>query len=708
MKNLLKFLSPFRASHILILIIGLCFLSPLFSQERTPVIEGSSSLQNNWWYSSWLGSYSQPEANNNWIYSQGLGWMYAVSTGNNNIWFYHAGFRSWLWTNAATYPFVYHTINGWVYFAVETDFTYYFITRTGQWLLYDRSVMDPALDNLQRTSRFLAQSTLGVDMQTIQSAASKGINVWLEEQFNLPVISIREYIERRHVMSEEGLSSPDTFRQGWWNVVYPAKDMLRHRVALALSEIFVVSDRLDNLEDSPLGMASYYDMLQRNAFGNYRQLLEDVTYHPAMGAYLSHVGNRKADPQTGRFPDENYAREVMQLFTIGLFELNPDGTQRLNASGQPIPTYGNEEITAFARVFTGMNYDIRSELIEIQGNFEEFLEVVKEFEMEGVPPMQFDSPPTLETIPFEAIYGYEMFNYVDPMILFDREHDKEEKRLLNGVALPANQNIQKDISDALDNLFNHPNTGPFISRLLIQRLVKSNPSPAYIKRVADVFANNGKGVRGDMKAIIEAILLDPEAMSLDLLNDPSQGKMREPYFRFVTYLKAFNGQPGGSDYFIDDVGFSEAFLQRPLSSPSVFNFFLPDYSPLGAVSEAGLFAPEFQITNSYTLTEIADVMYGVIVEDFIQELEPEDATRLGIDNWTWSVDLSQEIALVDNPRALLDRLDTLLTYGTLSSSTRQIVESSLTRMSNEGISAEERVRFAIYLIFVSPDFVISH
>jgi len=393
-------------------------------------------------------------------------------------------------------------------------------------------------------------------------------------------------------------------------------DLLRQRIAFALSEIFVISRRVEFISDDTRGVANYYDLLLTHAFGNFRDLLLDVTLHPAMGAYLSHLGNRKADLSKNRYPDENYAREVMQLFSIGLFELNQDGTQKLDENGEPIPTYTNANITEFAKIFTGLTIEPHPQfLADLAEEGEEFV-YNEEYYLD----------------PLGILYK--------PMIAFEQEHDSGPKTLLNGTVVPAGQGTMADIEAAIDNLFNHPNVGPFIGLRLIQRLVKSNPSPAYVSRVAGTFNDNGQGVRGDMQAVIQAILLDEEARDTSYLNDPTHGMLREPLVRYISLCRTFNATNSSGEYTYVPDHFSQEMLQYVVDSPSVFNFFLPNYQPIGPIAEADLVAPEFQITTSYTAVSAANLFDGAIFEaamwihkkeELIQEIEQIEAMEAALE-----------------------------------------------------------------------------
>ena len=552
-------------------------------------------------------------------------------------------------------------------------------------------------DSLKEMVRFLTQSTLGVNYEEIKQSALLSIDEWLEEQFNKPVSFhklhyddiVNEYIneskkeirKRLFVPRDERLIEiPFVYgRYAWWDTVVNSEDHLRQRMALALSEIFVISIFSDDLFFYPLSQVDYYDLLLKHAFGNFRDLLFDVTLHPSMGIYLSHAGNVKTDLELNRFPDENYAREVMQLFSIGLFELNPDGTRILDEEGKPIPTYTNKEITEFAKIFTGLDL-----LWELEN--QEFIKRI----------------PTVNL--------GEMFRH--PMEMDDDEHEPGEKQLLNGKVVIAGQTGLEDINDAINNLFNHPNVGPFIGRKLIQRLVTSNPSPEYISRVTAAFNDNGSGVRGDMKAVIKAVFLDQEARDMERLDDINHGMLREPFIRYVSILKIFNATTKNGVFHNAGFFVEESMRQHVLASPSVFNFFQPDYSPKGPVSDAGLVAPEFQITTSTTAITSINFMEEVIVNGALNDIyEIFEAIDDGMNpvaaiikyrKYFARFDLKDEIVLAEDLDALIDRLDLVMVYGNLTDETKQIVKDAILQFDNK----EEQVKFAIFLISISPEYTI--
>lgn len=515
----------------------------------------------------------------------------------------------------------------------------------------------------QQSARFLTQATLGPNPTLINEVALLGPEAWIEAQFNQPVGLLQPLVEAYiEELEEDEDGFYATFSWAWWQQAMTSPDVLRQRIAFALSEIFVISQENDELGEFPDGVANYYDMLLRNSFGNFRDLLLDVSLHPAMGFYLSHVRNRKTNIAENRFPDENYAREIMQLFSIGLFELNQDGSRKLDADGNPIPTYGNEEITQMAKVFTGLTY------AGLSVNHEEFL------------------------------YGEP--HYTEPMVMFEFEHEISDKKLLNGFTIYAGQTGMKDIESAVDHLFNHGNVGPFIGHKLIQRLVKSNPSPEYISRVSAAFNDNGEGVRGDMKAVIKAILLDPEARDTSFMNDPTHGMLREPFVRYVHLLRALDTQSTTGTYKNNGYYTNHVLKQYPMKSPSVFNFFLPNHQPLGPIGDAGLVAPEFQITTSVSAITGINFMNTVTWGQYVMEVSEEEGNE---DEMTISFDIEDAENLVGNPDALIDYLDLLLTYGTMSEQMRQVVKTGMAPFEDEPMY---QVFAALYLITISPDYAV--
>ena len=536
----------------------------------------------------------------------------------------------------------------------------------------------------QDASRFLAQATLGADLALIQEVVTTGIEPWIDQQFALPQSQLLDYLYAElydeTTIGDEDADSPwrALFRYALWQTTLNGSDLLRQRVALALSEIFVISTETDDIYGVANGAADWYDMLLRNAFGNFRDLLQDVTLSPLMGSYLSHAGNRKTNVAENRFPDENYAREIMQLFTIGLFLLNDDGSFILDGNNEPIPTYDNSHITEFAKIFTGLQYD-------------------------------FDGDPHVWWTPDFLSGWLNPYTAVRPMKMWDEEHEPGFKTLLNGYVVPDGQTGMEDVNEALDHLFNHPNVGPFIGRQLIQRLVKSNPSPEYIGRVTAVFNDNGSGVRGDMQAVIKAILLDDEARNPSFITDPNNGKLREPFFRFTQLVRAFHYSNPQDKFWDAGWGVENDLRQYMFNAPSVFNFFSPGYRPPGPVGDAELTGPEFQLLNSYTAISTINFWYSRLEWNYVIDLpDPDDEIR----GQTYNLDqpeqdLTYEVTLVGDIPSLIDHLDLLLTYGTLSIEMRAIIETAVSGYDADGADAVDVVNFAIFLFMSCPEYAVQ-
>ena len=511
-------------------------------------------------------------------------------------------------------------------------------------------------------ARFLTQATFGPTMPDIAALQVKGYEAWLKEQFALPTESHVAYIDWLRKAEPKRPLYDEAFLESFWKQAIHGPDQLRQRIAFALSQIFVVSFAT-GLQGEYYAVASYADMLNKNAFGNFRQLLEDVTLHPAMGRYLDHLKNDKEDPVAGRNPNENFARELLQLFSIGLYKLHPDGTLVLDKKGRPIETYDQETVKGFARVFTGWSY----------GTF----------------------PKTEDYWRWPQIQNiYDPFWRV-PMEVWPQHHSTSTKPLLNGVVLPAGQSAEKDLRQALDNVFQHPNVGPFIARQLIQRLVTSNPSRGYVYRVAQKFNNNGSGVRGDMKAVIRAILLDYEARSEKMIKQPTYGKLREPVLRMTHLLRAFNFACTCGKvplYWMESPVY--ALGQNPYRAVSVFNFFSPDYRPPGDLSRAGLVAPEMQITNEISVTGISNFLRSVIFTGF--QWDPKLPHLIS--------DYANVATLAGSPDKLLDHLNLLLLSGQMPDQMKQTISAEIAKMPPERLP---RVKEAVHSTMTSPEYVVQ-
>ena len=532
-----------------------------------------------------------------------------------------------------------------------------FIFKSGVENMFPVAPGSPLLSE-QAAARLLYQGTYGPTLSDIRRIQTLGADNWLTEQINTPA-TLQEPCMQVILANPEWPLYQNSRMESWFLNSAEGPDQLRQRMAFALSEIFVVSDAA-RLGNEVMGLAKYYDMLALNAFGNYRDLLEDVTLNTMMGHYLGMFKNAKADPVNGTQPDENYAREVLQLFSIGLHQLNMDGTAILDIDDNPIPTYDQSTIENFARVFTGWNYA-------------------------GCPAWNWTwCNPTEPTVDPYA-----------PMEPFEDYHDTDAKTLLNGVQIPAGQTAYQDLTAALDNIFNHPNVPPFISKQLIQRFVTSNPSPAYVQRVAGIFADNGVGVRGDLAAVIRAILTDDEARNANHLSDPAYGKLKEPLLRYLNILRAFEARSPTGRY--GNWNPEYGYLQRPLGSPSVFNFFKPGYQLPGPIRNQGLVSPEFQITSETTVISIANEMNEAINRGHhLANHWNDNMPRL---------QLQRELLLIDNPSALLDHLDLLLFSGQMSPQTRVTGLNLLNDISQE--PAITRLASLIYVLVLSPDFVVQ-
>ncbi len=525
-------------------------------------------------------------------------------------------------------------------------------------------------------SRFLAHATFGANYETIQEVVDIGIEAWIDQQLLMPASYL---LPETQAMWDASLANgsivpgvDDYFgsyhgTKAWYNLILQQPDQLRHRVAYALSQLLVVSGQNDGLDNGFI-IAHYYDILAQHAFGNYRDLLYDVTTSVQMGHYLSHLSNPKADPDANIHPDENYAREIMQLFTIGLYEMNMNGTLKLDANGELIPTYDNNDIKEFAQVFTGLAGDQPNE-VNIWG-------------------VDF----------YTGIWGLD-HNY--PMIMYEDYHDTSEKILLNGTVLPAGQSGMQDINDALDHLFNHPNTAPFVSHKLIQRLVTSNPSPNYIERVANVFADNGSGVRGDLQAVTKAILMDPEARRCSERSNPVQGKLQEPLLRRTAFLRAFDPFNDENVFYADLWWYWDEINQLPFAPPTVFNFYKPGYTPPGPISQAGLVAPEFEIMYSATSVGYVNQAYAWTF------WEAPLSVSIGYVDVETSLDMSDEEALIaaGDHAALVDRLDLLLCHGNMLESTKATIIQAMDEM-NDPWNEWSKLPMAVYLTLISPEYVI--
>mgnify|MGYP005851539067 CR=1 FL=1 len=550
----------------------------------------------------------------------------------------------------------------------------------------DDAVASDAPATREEAARFLTQATFGPTSADVDRVMRIGYERWIDEQLARAPSSHRELWEAADRTLKASDPNASAGQEGvlnaFWRHAVTGRDQLRLRHAYALSQIFVISMVDGTVGDNPRAVAAWLDMLNQQGVGTYRQLLESVSRHPMMGVYLSHLRNQKANAATGRVPDENYAREVMQLFSIGIVELDEDGRPRL-VDGKPVETYTPADISGLAKVFTGWSWAC--------------VDTTNNCFYNGSNGGQSDPDRS-----FKPMVGYANF------------HSTEAKTFL-GMTIPAQTTAdpQASLTAALDAIANHPNVGPFVARQLIQRLVTSNPSPAYVRDVARVFADNGKGVRGDLKAVLKAVLLHPEARAMS----DTSGKVREPVLRLSAYLRAF---PHTSDTGRWRVGNTDnpgtSLGQSPMRSPSVFNFFRPGYVPPGTyAAAAGLVVPEMQIAHETTAAGYVNFMRN--------NLQSGAGLYNGtIDGVTYNrndlrPDFTAELALADQPAALVDHVVAKLTYGSVSQGLKETMTAAVasitvpvpngSNQSSIDTAKLNRVRAAILLVLASPEFLVQ-
>lgn len=482
-------------------------------------------------------------------------------------------------------------------------------------------------DEYKDAFTLLLASSFGPTERELIVLKNKGTSSWVEHQITMPPT-----FHYPMYLSSERYENQIRREYVWWQIVTGSPDQLRQRTAFALSQIFVVS-RYGGLGKFPDSLASYYDVLVQHAFGNFRDLLQDVTLHPAMGKYLSLMGSKKSDVEKGRFPDENYAREVMQLFTLGLYQLNVDGSVKV-VNGEPIPSYSQSDVEELARILTGWT---RSE---------------------------------------KAL--------VNPMRNTGKQHDFDSKLFL-GHRFKQGQTPREDLKQALDILFHHPNLPPHFSRLMIQRLTKSNPSRAYIQRVAQIFKDDGLGVRGDLSAVIKAIILDPEAYEADAI------KVKEPLLAMTQLYRTF---PPAEGKVVDVRRVYRVTQQGPLRAESVFNFYPPDYRPIGALSDEGLVAPELALLNWNSYTEMVNVMLAYLLQTHKQH-QPTA--------------LREWLALTGSATSLVNKLDDSLLGGNMSGDMRDILLFHMSKMGKpNNMRKRKRVlQEMLYLTLTSDEYFVQ-
>ncbi len=575
---------------------------------------------------------------------------------------------------------------------VAQDFENYFslsddnisVSASSSWGVSDaeNTLNDSGLDAYRmQASRFLSQATFGANIDQINELAlTLDYDSWIEEQAAMPYDSmqtntqeiwdfiLQEYLDAG--FEEEDIFGPYAlhFHYAWWDQAISKEYQLRQKIAYALSQILVISAQ-SQLGDDAIQLSNYYDILLSNAFGNYKDILREVSLHPTMGFYLTHLNNPRAIPSENIHPDENYAREIMQLFTIGLYELNQDGTYKLDAEGKEIPTYDNDDIKELAKVFTGLGAGALADWVWWLDN------------------------------PFFGLEYYALDPTV-PMKMYENFHEPGQKIILKEHIIPDGQTGMQDIEAAIDILFQHENVGPFLAKRMIQRLVKSNPSPQYISRVAAAFNDNGQGERGDMKTFVKAILLDTEARTCEGISSWEDGRLREPLTRYTHVSRAVALDNPLERYWNNGFSFLNEVKQWPLQAPSVFNFYTHDFQPVGDLAGNGLDAPEFKIhhttssvgyLNNVNAWTVWDYMWysweGGNIADEVVTLNTESLESVASD--------------VDE---LLHELDILFTHGQLTDETRNLIRTQVSQIGSG--QSWDRTRLAMYLLLISPDYTI--
>lgn len=496
-------------------------------------------------------------------------------------------------------------------------------------------------------SRLLDQATFGPTSDSIAHVQAVGVNAWLTEQYNLPASTLPAI--PTPLPTQCANTPAPCFESEFWEAGLTAPDQLRQRMAFTLGELFVTSTQSVNAN----AVLSFYNTLSKDALGNWRTLMEDVTLSPAMGLYLNMIQAGK--PPAGQHANENFAREMMQLFSIGLYKLNMDGTPQLDAAGKPIPTYTEAQVQAFADTYTGWTYATAN----------------------GTAPTKFPN-----TTP----------NYSASLMPVDSAHDTTPKTLLNGTVVSAGGTARGDMKIALDNIFNDPSLPPFVSKQLIQHLVTSTPSNAYVQRVATVFTNNGSGVRGDMKAVLTAILTDSEARAGDTNSSAGTGHLREPMLYLASAMRALGFANTNTD--TTDLwsyrglsNYSSPLGEQPMRSPSVFNFYPPEY----VIPASTLNAPEFGLENT------ASVNLRLTLANTISQGKLSN----------FAADFSKTGTLgtiAADPGKLADTLSVLLMHGQMPAAMRTVIVNTVTPLTDNG----QRVRIAVYLILSSSLYKVMH
>ncbi|WP_375753580.1 DUF1800 family protein [Vibrio sp. HN007] len=611
-------------------------------------------------------------------------------------------------------------------------------------------------------SRFLMQATLGADFDTIRQVATTGVGNWLNTQLNHTVVADDSFYKKTHDIwrgasgnkgfrnlfvqkfSESNINGNGNnpslpynyyFRMAWWHrtlchnsglsdtttdpitetqkittIEGDSTSMVRHRVAQALSEILVISDN-SILENNAEGMASYYDLLYKHALGSYKDLLTEVSLHPCMGVYLTHINNRKEVPAENIHPDENYAREILQLFTIGLYQLNLDGSRKKDGNGKDIPTYDNDDIQQLARVFTGIkSQSYRYEWpVALGSGADRF-----DFSVQNGRPIVLDDsiPKIYKMVPY--------VNMVSPMVTEDSFHDQGAKTLPNvGITLAANQSATAEIQNVVGQLVAHSSTAPFIATKLIQQLVTSNPTPEYVQAVATAFGNQGN-LKETVRTILEYPLTNKVTITDGAHINGNIEKLKSPTLRVTQLLKAFKAKNTSNRLWLIGSDIKEALHHHPLSSPTVFNFYKPNFAPHGEIERDDKVAPEFELVDAHTSISYANMLYDWLFGDALPLVTTElgtsstvpelDADRLlAKSNDKLAFDFSAELALAANKSdhsTLIQRVSLILTGQVNSSNEQAILDAIQNYDVTNATHHNWIVQTVVFMIAVSPQFTV--
>ncbi|CAH0990242.1 hypothetical protein SIN8267_00334 [Sinobacterium norvegicum] len=527
-------------------------------------------------------------------------------------------------------------------------------------------VYDYPLPNENQARQFLTRATFGPVQEDVDFLVQQGYEAWIDDQFQRPASyhapMLTETLESLGLISGHECTNYQERNKHrmdvWWQHSIYGKDQLRQRIAYALSQILVASEKNSALICLPRGLASYYDGLLDDGFDNYENVMLNVSKHPVMGEYLSSIRNSKAIPELNIRPDENFAREAMQLFSIGLFELNSDGSYKKNGDGAKVSTYNQQDISNFARIYTGWNF----------GDSVLFRSHVR-------------------TIDSEIL----------PMIAYNAHHDNAAKTLLNSVETEEFATGNMDLEAAISNLFQHQNTAPFISTLIIKQLVTSNPSSAYVDRVSSVFNANKDNVRGDMKSVIKAILLDEEAIYGHLDNAITFGKLKEPILKLSALWRLYNAT--GEYDRLRFVNTDQYFEQKPLGANSVFNFYSPNYLPPGALKASGIEEPVSQIINYSSIIKTTNTLF-----EYAQAEDVFDNDKRYRENISLTLDPLE--ALSEDPQAMVKYANSTLMAGLMSQEMNDILITYIDQLSNID-NGETRAKELVFLVISSPEFAVQ-